>query len=293
MKKDKASSLKRNKNFTSMEHYRAVRAHIKLSRLTYGIIDGHEVEYIRVGDERIDIKESWIELILFMTANVMENNPKDFLSVLSKNNVTSNSFTLSKSYGKISFDRDRQYKVYKVYNTNYFVEAVFDIPNIFQLVSGLIKICSLTNEEIELGIVSKEWIEKKIDFNVLGEKESIGGPESLALMKKAGMQLIEIQMFDERVGIQSIGSVLWVLCVMIHKQFGDAGIAKLPKYKSTGVSKKNDRDDVRYMQLPESEYFVYTDLEHKGIEKFISEAAKRLEIGNELKFKYREIKKGY
>ena len=276
-----------------MELYRAVRAHIKLSRLTYGIIDGHEVEYIRVGDERIDIKESWIELILFMTANVMENNPKDFLSVLSKNNVTSNSFTLSKSYGKISFDRDRQYKVYKVYNTNYFVEAVFDIPNIFQLVSGLIKICSLTNEEIELGIVSKEWIEKKIDFNVLGEKESIGGPESLALMKKAGMQLIEIQMFDERVGIQSIGSVLWVLCVMIHKKFGDDGIEKLPKYKSTGVSKKNDRDDVRYMQLPESEYFVYTDLEHKGIEKFISEAAKRLEIGNELKFKYREIKKGY
>ena len=285
----KADSLKINKNYTSMEHYRAIRAHIGLSRLTYGIIDGYEVEYIETDGSVIEIKDSWIELILFMIANVIENNPKDFLHLLSVNGVTSPSLVISKSYGKVSFDKNRQYQVYKLYDTDYYVEAVFDIPVMFSAICGLMKICSMTNDKIEFGIVSKNWIEKKIDFNILDKDESIAGPGSIADMKKMGMQIVEISILDERVGVHSVNGVLWVFCVEVHKRFGDEWIKKLPKYKSTGVSKTLDRDDVRYMQLPDSEYFVYTDLDYAGIAKFIAKSSERLGLEDRIKFKYRKI----
>ena len=147
----------------------------------------------------------------------------------------------------------------------------------------------MTNDKIEFGIVSKNWIEKKIDFNILDKDESIAGPGSIADMKKMGMQIVEISILDERVGVHSVNGVLWVFCVEVHKRFGDEWIKKLPKYKSTGVSKTLDRDDVRYMQLPDSEYFVYTDLDYAGIAKFIAKSSERLGLEDRIKFKYRKI----
>lgn len=290
-KPKKIKKLKINKNYSSMEHYRATMAHIKIDRLTYGIIDGHEAEYIEINGETIELKESWKELILFMIANVIENYPTDFIHILGKHDVVSQSLTVSKSYGKVSFDRNKQFEVYKLYNTDYYVEAIFDISTIFRVVCGLLEICVTTDDEIRIGIVSKKYIEKKINFDLLEENESIAGPQAITLMKKLDMQLVEIEVLGDRVGVQGINGVLWVFCSEIFKKFGDEGLKKLPKYKSTGISKTNTRDDVNYMQLRDSELFMYTDLNPNGIAKFIEDSIIKLDIEGQVKLKFRKIKK--
>lgn len=290
-KAKKTRKLKINKNYSSMEHYRATRAHIRVDRLTYGVFDGHEAEYIEINGETVELKDSWTELILFMIANVIENNPNDFLYILGRHDVLSQSLTVSKSYGKVSFDKNRQFEVYKLYNTDYYVEAIFDIPTMFRVICGLLEICVKTDDEIRIGIVSKKYIEKKINFDLLEKDESIAGPQAIALMKKLNMQLVEIEILGDRVGVHGINGVLWVFCSEVFKRFGDDGLKKLPKYKSTGISKTNTRDDVNYMQLRDSELFMYTDLDPNGIAKFIESSVKKLDLEGRVRLKFRKIKK--
>lgn len=289
-KKEKGPKL--SKFFSNTDKYRAIRAQVPLTRLTYGMIKHHNLEYIETEDGEVYFSDSWVELVLFMIHAVITAHPNTFMELLTRNEVTNQSIVLDKTYGKYSFDSNKQYKVYDLYNSGYFVEAIFESSNIFSSIVGLVNILGIAYDKIRFGIVSKEFIEKELNFDILEDDEIIVDIYELAAVPKRGKQLVEFIISEERVKMQGFAGVLWVFCKIMLETYGVETLSTLPKYKSTGISSKNDRDDVEYMQLKGTELFMYSDGTDSGIIKFIVKSAEQLGIeGDLIKFKFRTIKK--
>lgn len=280
------------KNFNSKDKFRAIKADIDLTRLTYGVIEGHKLEYVNTPDGVIYLNDSWIEFILLMLYNVIINNPSNFQMLLAENNVASQTLFVDKVYGKYTFEASRQYKVYEIYNTGYYLESLFESSDIFSAVIGLCKICGFALDEVKLSIEDKEYIEKKLNFDLLEDGEIVAKISDVASMQKQGMRMVEFSFMGVNASVHDIMLVAYMFAKWTFDTYGDEGLLKLPKYKSTGISKSMTREDVNYMQVKGSELFIYTDGNDSGIIKFIQDGLNKLLISEDLmKFKFKALKK--
>lgn len=285
--KEKASGL--CKNYKSMQHYLSTRLHKPLSKLTYGMIDGHTLESIEIPGNTIETPDSWTGLIVFLIANIIENNGKEALKLMADNGVTKKDFIVDKIYGKYDFERKEQLKVYKIYDTGYYIEADFNVENIFCAILGIMKICRIAIDDISFNMINKRFIEKLGDFSIIDEDESIVTISVLADELKAGKQLVEIFVFGDRIKTDSISTLLWVFCCKLAENYNDSIIMTLGKYKNTGISMTENLENVNYMQIKNSSCKVFTDNKDKDIMKFIENSCNKLDIGvDELKFKIRK-----
>lgn len=286
-KKEKAGEL--CKNYKSMQHYLSTRLYRPLSKLTYGMIDGHELEYIAISEDVIETPDSWAGLVVFLLANVIENHRSRALGLLADNKVTKQDFIVDKIYGKYDFGRKEQLKVYKIYDTGYYLEADFNVENIFCAILGIVKICNIAVDEIYFGMVNRRFIEKLNDFNIIDDDESIVEISELTGELKSGKQLIETFIFGDRIKTDSISTILWVFCCKVAENYNDSILMTLTKYKNTGISMEDNIEGVNSMQIKNSNCKVFTDNKSNDILKFIENSCKKLDIGlEELKFKVRK-----
>lgn len=289
VKREKGPKLR--KDYTSLNKCRADKAELTLLQMTYGFIDSHEVKYVKIPDGTIELKDSWLELILIMLNMVIESYPDRYSELLCRNNVTSQTFIVDKTYGVVTFDANKNYKVFKIFDTGLYLESLFRSSDIFLAIMGLIKICGYTLDEMSFGLVSKEYIERKLDFNKLADGEHIVGISDVASSVKSGMLLVEISIMGERLQIHDFNLLLYVFCKWVFDNYGSGQMLKMPKHKNNGVTLECKRDDVHYSQIIGSSFYVYSDLNEKSIIRFIKASIEKLGIDeNTLKFKFKSPK---
>lgn len=291
-KEKKSKGPKISKNYNDTSEFKVGKAEIDLTRLTYGIIDSCNAKYIELPDGVITLNQSWIELVILMIANVIENNPDNFLQILGENNVTNQTFSIDSMYGKYSFDKDKDFKVYNIYNTKYYLEAIFSKENLFSAIVGLSKINEIALNEFKIGIERKDYNEVKLNFDLLEDTESIVKISGVASMVKQGIHLVGISLMGVSIEVHRMDVALWHFCNWVHDNYGEMKLMTLPKYSNTGVSLKGTQIDKAYMQIRGGAVSVYTDGDTEGIIRFIKDSMKELEIGEEhIKFKFRALKK--
>ena len=289
VRREKGPKLR--KDYTSLNKCRADKAELTLLQMTYGFIDSHEVKYVKIPDGTIELKDSWLELILIMLNMVIESYPDRYNELLCRNSVTSQTFIVDKTYGVVTFDANKKYKVFKIFDTGLYLESLFRSSDIFLAIMGLIKICGYTLDEMSFGLVSKEYIERKLDFNKLADGEHIVGISDVASSVKSGMLLVEISIMGERLQIHDFNLLLYVFCKWVFDNYGSGQMLKMPKHKNNGVTLECKRDDVHYSQIIGSSFYVYSDLNEQGIIRFIKASIEKLGIDeNTLQFKFKSLK---
>lgn len=286
----KSRTPKIRKDFSSMVHYRAETGTVDLTQLTYGVINGHDVKSVSTPDGVLTLNDSWIELVLLMVSTVYENYKDTFKTTIANAGIVSETFNIDTTYGRYSFDKRFQYKVYKVYDTGLYIESTFTEENIFKALIGLVGLCGIKLNDFKMNIVSKEYIERKVDFDLLSSNEKIVTIDQLADALKDNWVLAEIEIMNERIAITDLSAILWIFCKWVYDNFGDAGVLKLPKHKNNGVAKSSDRDDVHYQQIGNTGLFVYTNRKTSDIVRFIKSSIEKLDIPSDtVKFKLKQL----
>lgn len=154
-KKDKINHGLR-KDYTTLKPLNAEFLETTLNKLSYGVIRHHSLLHICIDDERIDIDESWIGLIIFIIYSIMIDNPDDFMSIFLKNDVFNGEISMDTVYGKVSYDRAKQYSVYSVYDTGYYIEAVFDEECIYHTIIALMDCLKISCKSVVMCIKRKD-----------------------------------------------------------------------------------------------------------------------------------------
>lgn len=301
-KKDKSPKVSPLYNSTSP--YNVRRATIDLTKLTYGIIDSCELTGINMMDGQIDLSNSWIELLLLMIDTLIENKPDNFVDLLSINNVTNQWFCIDKYYGKYTFEYENP-KVYNIYNSGYYLEAIFNNSNIFHAIIGLTKCLGYQLNEIQLNIRNPK-LDKNIndvDFNptMLEAEESIVDIDSVYNMLKSGIHLVGMKILESNAKVHRLDVALMLFCNWIYDNYGISGISTIKSNGNTGISlectsenrenKNREENPVQYEQIRNSGLYVYTDLNNDDIIKFMKNALKDLNMDkSQLKFKFRALK---
>ena len=282
---------KLRKDYRALTPCRAEKAELDITKMTFGFIDSHEVKYVKTVDGTIQLKDSWLELVLIMLNMVISENRSHYSDILCKYEITSQTFIVDKNYGVYTFDNNKKYKVYKIFDTGLYLESLLDNSDIFLAIVGLIKACGMALDEMDFGLVSKEYIERKLDFNKLADGEHIVGISDVASSVKSGMLLVEISIMGERLEIHDFNLLLYVFCKWIYENYGEGQLLKMPKHKGNGVSLNCDNPDVKYTQLIGSKFYIYSDLNTSGIIRFIKSAIEKLGISEDtIKFKFKSLK---
>lgn len=305
-KEKKSKGPKISKYYNDMKEFKADSAEIDLTKLTYGIINSCDVNYIRLkveiedeetkqvktSEEIINIEQSWIELVLFMISNVIENYSDNFLQILGDNGVTNQTFSIDTMYGKYSFDKDKDYKVYKIYNTKYYLEAIINESNLFSAIIGLSKISGIALDEFKIGIENKKYKEVKLNFDILEDTESIVKISGVAPMLKQGIHLVGISIMGVNAEVHRMDVALYVFCSWLYKSFGESNLLTLPMCNETGISLNLGDLNNKCEPIRNSNYCVCTDGNNDDIIRFIKNSMNKLDIGEEhVKFKFRALKK--
>jgi len=303
--KEKKSNLpKISPIYNSTSPYNVRRATIDLTKLTYGIIDSCELTSINMMDGQISLSNSWIELLLIMIDALIENKPDNFIELLSMHNVTNQWFCIDKYYGKYTFEYENP-KVYNIYNSGYYLEAIFNNSNIFHAIIGLTRCLGYQLNEIQLNIRNPK-IDKninEIEFNptMLETEESIVDIDGVYSMLKSGIHLVGMQILGSNAKVHRIDVALMLFCNWIYDNYGISRFSTIKNIGNTGISlectsedeenENGNKNQVQYEQIRNSGIYVYTDLNNEDIIKFIKNTLKSLNMDkSQLKFKFRALK---
>lgn len=159
--KKKEIDHKLRDDYTSMRHINADKLSIKLNKLTYGIIDGHEIYAMDInGYTTVRFNLGWVEFIIFFIYKIMNDNPDTFINVLMKNEITTSNLIVDRIYGNVSYTRGGEYKVYNIYDTDYCMEAILSPEVIYSAVIHIMNYIEKSCAEVVISLRRKEQTNK-------------------------------------------------------------------------------------------------------------------------------------
>lgn len=266
------------KDYKDMQPCRVQTLEFPISKMTYGFIQSHDLKYIVTTEGRIDFRDSWIEFILYMMYSLIKAYPDTYKDLFRRNNVTTSALLLDKTYGTVKLDGKEQYRVFKLYDTDLYVESRFEAPEVFEAVAGLIKIYSGEYNTVFLGIEDKTLKKNLIDFENLDSNEKAYSVDEVLPALEDGYIITEIEIHNERLKITELDGVLYIFCKWVYDNFSDTGIKKLPKNKYVGVTLSINREDVDYNNLIKTSYYIYTNHDNRDIINFIRKSIEVLKL---------------
>ena len=291
-KKSKGPKLLRN--YKDDSHYIYDNLELDICQMRYGIIGSCNVEYLILPDGTIELKGSWIEALLIMIDTVITNNPTTFRQLFEKNGVTSQTFSIDTTYGKYNFE-GLDYKAYKIYNSGYYLEAIFSDENIFEALVGLIKCLDMALTDVKFHIKNKYNKEQDLNFTELEDTEAVVGIHEVENYVNRGIHLVGVDIVGSMTRIHRLDVALLAICNWVYESYGTDGLKKLVRQSNeckTGISRQGALIEKEAMPIKDSGYCVYTDLSTHSICEFISFLMNKLNIGNDkLRFKFRALKK--
>lgn len=293
----KSNAPKISANYSNTSPYNIRKTSIDLTKLTYGIIDSCELTSIKMMDGQIDLNNSWIELLLLMLDTLIENKPDNFVQLLGDNNVTNQWFCVDKYYGKYTFEFENP-KVYNIYNSGYYLEAVFSNSNIFHAIIGLTKSLGYQLNEITLNIRNPK-IDKdinEIEFNpmMLEEEETVVDIYNIAPMLKSGIHMVGMQILESTMQAHNLHTALFLFCSWVYDSYGTTQLLTTETVNNTGITLEySDKsiEGAEYNQIRDSLLYIYTDLNTEDVINFIKNIMKHINMDKkQLKFKFRALK---
>ena len=287
-KKQKGPKL--SKNYKDESEFICYKESIDMTKMRYGMIDSCNVIAVELNDGIINLNNSWIELILIMLSMVIETKGEKALQILAENEVTNQNFCVDKVYGKYTFDSN-QYKAYKIFDTGYYLEAIFTNESIFSAIYGLLKCINIPLDEINFVLINKKNKEEKLNFNNLKDIEYIVKSDEVAFNIKSGIHLIEIKIEKEVTVVRRLDVALVAICNYIYDNTSEEEIvAKLDKLKhgNTGIDKTSDCKNKQNVRLKQSNLAIYTDNNTESIVEFIQKIEEEFKL--DIQFKFRALK---
>ena len=290
-KSKKDNGPKISSNYRSLKPLKSYNTIIDLTKLTFGVIDSCDLKNIVVANESLDIEGSWIGLILFMLDALIANKSKDELNyTLTSNNVTHQMFCVDTMYGKYTFDEEMP-KVYNIYNSGYYLEAIFSNENIFNAIIGLSKCLGYALDEIQLNVSNSSMIDIALNFDLLEETESVVNINEITPYLKKGVHLVGMSILQSSISAHRMDTALLAFCNWVYDEYGMFKLTELTTCGNTGISLGDFKEDSLCEYIRGSQVFVFTDLDNKDIVKFFKKAMETLKIDkNQIKFKFRALK---
>ena len=312
-KRQKIDNLYRSKKYAITECFKFAETDVTLNNLTYGHIINSDVTQINLSGDRLDIQESWVGLLLLMLDTVRVNNEKDFLNILMDNEVTDQTFCVDKRYGKYTFDV-KAYKAYNLFDSGYYVESTFNYDVIYKVIINLAKLLKLEPELFSLHLKHKEYNKVDILLDELEETSvavSIG--EALPYFKNgdflmdisitntsARAQELVTQMLSGKtnsimniVKVHHIQEVLMIFLNHAYDNYDEKKVSKLALIEGrTYLRTSKTFENLPSMQIRNSKFEVYSDLDTEGVLKFIEESMRILDMNkDDIKLYFRKHKK--
>ena len=287
-KKKKGPKL--SKNYKDTSDFICDKASIDMTQMKYGVISSCTLIAVELEDGIINLDNSWLEIILIMLSKLIEDKGDKAVQLLADNEVTNQFIYIDKVYGKYTFD-SQQYKAYKIFNTGYYLEAIFTVENIFNVIYGLLKLLDIPLDKIQFIVVNKKNKEEKLNFDCLEDIEYIVELENVASNIKSGIHLVEISVDDEIVRVHILDAALVAICNYLYDHISeDKLVSKLGNLNTgkTGICRIDDAEDKQYVRLKQSSLVVYTDNESESIVEFLKEIKELFSIN--IRFKFRALK---
>lgn len=290
-KEKKSKGPKINSNYSSTEVPNLAMVSIDATKLNYGYLEKFTLHSVEVNGEHIELKDSWIGFIVLLLSYLIDNEHDTFRDKLIQNNVTSQHFIVDKMYGVCTFDKRTDTMVYNIYDTGYYLEAIFNNSNIFSAIIGLLKCMDITLDSIQFNLKNLDYKDIELNFDQLEEEESVVTINGVSSMLKDGIHMVAIQILDVTTKVHRLDVALVVFCNWAYDTYGQLKLLSLPESSSTGICLESNKEGKLCTPLRGSMMSVYTDGDTEGIIKFIKESMKKLEIGEDkVKFKFRALK---
>lgn len=289
-KTTKDKSVKICKYYSDIEEVKFLDLDVTLDKLRYGHIIYCDVSRVTLVDGNIDINNSWIELLLIMIDTVRVNYPDTFLEVLMKNEVTHQNFCIDNKYGKYSFDKDN-FKAYKIFDSGYYLEAIFNVENIFWAIIRLAKCLGIELDKMSLKLYNKNYTKEDIKLKELEEETTVVIVSQSKEFFKKGIHLVNMNINGTHISVHRIEAVLAAFCNYIHDTYGVEGLKKLSKNGKTRISYTNTLDSESNMEIKHSGVYVYSDCEVESIIEFIVSSMNNIDMDkSDVKFYFRKLK---
>lgn len=288
-KEKKSKGPKINAMYKDTSPYNVAGVDINLTVLRYGIIDSCNVTSITVNDEVIPLKNSWVEAVLIMFDTLVENYPDSYIQKCIEFEITGQDLVLDEYYGKYNFD-GINYKAYKLYNRELYVESTFNYDCIFRALVGLTKALDIKLDEIQFHVIGKDYKESRLNYASVSKGEKIVNVDELFnTLNLQGHHLVSMKLFDSVIEVHRIDVVLIAFCNIMYDTLGD-DIELLGGNDSSGICRTGDPEYSNTMAIRGSHLSVYSDLDTLGIIEFMQESLGKVnQTSNELKFKFEFI----
>lgn len=292
-KTKKANREKKSKGPKLLENYKSMNSYnndaitLPITKMTYGLISQFDLVELVTSDGVISMQYSWLQCILVMLDTVITNNPNKFKELLSEYEVTNQCFMVDSLYGKYSMDDN--YKAYKIFDKDYYLETTLTPGVIFDAIVGLIKSLELPLDAIQFHMINKAYKDLNTRFsNVTSEETILNLKDSKKLVKKK-THLEFISVLDEKAVVHRIDVALLAFCNIIYDKFGMQKMLMLPKLESTGITIFDPEEpNPNVMPIRGSMVAVYSDGDALGIYEFMMESSKILGFkDDDIKLKFR------
>ena len=259
--------FKKSSDYTNDDKYELTNTLVEFSKLRYGIISSCDCDYIDIISEVININNSWEEIILKLLYMTINNYPDRYMELLSSENVLNQNFSVDDTYGKYAISKN-QYKAYKIYDLNIYLEAIFDNKNIYNAIAGLLKINNIPYKTIKFHLVNKDPDIKNGVSALLESSTEVGIKDCEEYLNNN--EFIEgIIIKDKFNNLHRMDVALVVFCTYILDNFGNEMIENMLSVGNTGILLPGDSIEIPSSYIGATNYSVYSDLQTEDILEFI------------------------
>lgn len=278
------------KHYRDISEFRLKKASVTLKQLKFGTIESHKLLSVQIGLDTITLKSSWVEFLLIMLSEIINESKDNVKGTLCKANITNSNFCVDKMYGNYSLGGKR-YTIYKIFDTDYYLEAILEPEVIFVAMVHMIKHLEIDIQALKFNIEAnniKERIKEEATQKIETGEVVIVDIDGAYNKFEENIFLVEVSILGEAVKAHRIEEVLLIFCNKVFDKFGLDNILKLENNKYTGICVSELTAPYPCSRIRNSLALVYTNGDSEGILEFIGNAMDILSIPREdIKFAFR------
>jgi hypothetical protein len=310
------------KNYKTMETCKYDTLEIPVSKLSYGIINSCEIKTFITPEGRIELTNSWLELLIILLDTLISNsdNTKQLSETLQMFQITNQFFMVDKTYGKYTLD-GKSYKAYKIYDSGYYLEYIDESQYVFEAMIGLMQANNLSTVDTTIKLENKNYnkltIKDKdeLEFTRINTyKEIVELPNLLDKLNEfktnnKKMHLLSIEIYGVTTTLHRIDASFLTYCTWLNSKVNNSeslyNTIKDLRVSNTFISKDSkksedyDKDknigtdnvdtNIKSSKITGTDLVVYTDLNESDMITYMIESAKLFNFDiSRIKFKFRE-----
>lgn len=292
-KEKKSKGPKLSDSYYDESPYNVTNVDVDLTKLRYGMIGSCKLDYVTLDDGVIKLNNSWLQLILIMIETLITEYNDTYEELLVQNNVANQTFIIDKVYGKYLFDGE-QLKVYKIFDTGFYLECTLTNRNIYHAIVGLCKCLNIGVTDIKMHLTNPLIKDIDINFELLEEKEDVVTINDIKPLLTDGVYLVGVEIMTSKARVRNLEVALVAFCNWLYNAYGFAELLELDYCGNTGISMDNEEelDDIILKQkICGSMVCIYTDGDEDDIIDFFKQCIRHFKMSDkEIKFKFRTMK---